>query len=303
MTSILLRTAAATLLFAAGIHADSRPGNFRIIGPGGGGAMFHPTISPHDPNTILVGCDMTGAYISHDGGQTWEKKQPLTELANRLWVNPYSPKGNRMLLIAGSHFIAKETSSGLQQVSGPRLKSFADISAGFQPDGKAILYVVGDDSAFVWEDGDTAWRKVSLGGSGGKMRAVATSLRAPQTAYLSYSQLNIGGIKWLGVAKTTDAGRTWNLVWKEDSNPAAKSAPNIHDAWITERFGPDWSENPLALWVADQDANLAYGTDLGRTMRTTDGGANWAAVYSRRAGNGWVSTGLDVTTTYGYHFD
>src|SRR5256714_12613151 len=71
MTSILLRTAAATLFFAAGIHADSRPGNFRIIGPGGGGAMFHPTISPHDPNTILVGCDMTGAYISQDAGKSW----------------------------------------------------------------------------------------------------------------------------------------------------------------------------------------------------------------------------------------
>ena len=50
---------------------DSRPGNFKIIGPGGGGAMFHPTISPHDPNTVLISCDMTGSYISHDGGDTW----------------------------------------------------------------------------------------------------------------------------------------------------------------------------------------------------------------------------------------
>src|SRR5579872_4618136 len=48
-----------------------RPGGFRVIGPGGGGAMFNPTISPHDPNTVLVSCDMTGSYITHDGGQTW----------------------------------------------------------------------------------------------------------------------------------------------------------------------------------------------------------------------------------------
>ena len=48
-----------------------RPGGFRIIGPGGGGAMFHPTISPHDANTVLVACDMTGSYITHDGGKTW----------------------------------------------------------------------------------------------------------------------------------------------------------------------------------------------------------------------------------------
>src|SRR5579862_9058439 len=48
-----------------------RPGDFRVIGPGGGGAMFNPTISPHDPQTVLISCDMTGAYISHDGGRSW----------------------------------------------------------------------------------------------------------------------------------------------------------------------------------------------------------------------------------------
>jgi hypothetical protein len=30
-----------------------RPGDFVVIGPGGGGAMFNPTISPHDANTVL----------------------------------------------------------------------------------------------------------------------------------------------------------------------------------------------------------------------------------------------------------
>ena len=48
-----------------------RPGDFRVIGPGGGGAMFNPTISPHDPNTVLISCDMTGSYITHDGGHSW----------------------------------------------------------------------------------------------------------------------------------------------------------------------------------------------------------------------------------------
>src|SRR5256885_12639032 len=35
------------------------------------------------------------------------------------------------------------------------------------------------------------------------------------------------------------------------------------------------------------------------SMRTTDGGASWVAVYSRKSGEtGWDSAGLDVTTTY-----
>jgi photosystem II stability/assembly factor-like uncharacterized protein len=60
----------------------------------------------------------------------------------------------------------------------------------------------------------------------------------------------------------------------------------------------------LALGVADQDPNLAYGTDYGRTLKTSNGGATWDEVYSTKmSGDTWTSTGLDVTTNYGIHFD
>ena len=42
-----------------------------IIGPGGGGTMISPTISPHDPRIVVEHCDMTGAYITLDGAQSW----------------------------------------------------------------------------------------------------------------------------------------------------------------------------------------------------------------------------------------
>jgi photosystem II stability/assembly factor-like uncharacterized protein len=412
MIFFLLRVALAVLILSDG--GDSRPGDFKILGPGGGGAMFHPTISPHDPDTVLVSCDMTGSYITHDGGkswrmfnlrgvvqffvfdpldrkviyagsnglwrsrdqgetwsliypnpssiksikmssdhsdeeliaepnplgnitamaidpsnskifyvvagdrrkgafalfvsrdggQNWGKEGDLPGLANKLWVNAISPSESRDLLIAGPHFIEEKASSGMQRISGPAAKTFTDISVGFRKDGKAFIYVICDEAAFASDDKGTTWRKASLGQGGGKMRAIATSLGNPDTAYVSYRNLEEGGIKWLGVAKTTDAGRNWHPIWKEDSNPGAKPGANVHDAWITQRFGSDWGENPLALVVAEQDADISYGTDLGRTMRTTDGGANWVAVYSRKSSeNGWVTTGLDVTNAYGYHFD
>jgi len=273
------------------------------------GSITAMAIDPLDSRTFYVAAgdrrkSTFALFTSRDGGENWVREGDLPGLTDKLWVNPHSPADARMLLLAGPNFIAKKTSSGVERISGPSAKTFADISAGFWKDGKVLIYVIGDESAFVTDDEGTTWRKGSLGKSGGKMRAIATSLRDPGTAYVSYRDLEEGGIKWLGVAKTTDAGRNWQLVWKEDSNPAARPATNIHDAWITERFGSDWGENPLALTVAEQDANLCYETDLGRTMRTTDGGANWFAVYSRKSGeNGWVSTGLDVTNAYGYHFD
>src|ERR1035438_8445902 len=59
---------AAALACAAAAPLDE---GWHILGPGGGGSLYHPTVSPHDKRTALAACDMTGAYITHDGGATW----------------------------------------------------------------------------------------------------------------------------------------------------------------------------------------------------------------------------------------
>src|SRR5207253_1001099 len=41
------------------------------IGLSGGGAMFAPAISPADPKRMMINCDMSGAYITTDGGLHW----------------------------------------------------------------------------------------------------------------------------------------------------------------------------------------------------------------------------------------
>ena len=33
--------------------------------------MYYPTVSPHDERVALVRCDMTGSYLTLDGGQSW----------------------------------------------------------------------------------------------------------------------------------------------------------------------------------------------------------------------------------------
>ena len=72
MRRTIFRAVVVMLALSCGLaSASQRPGGFHVIGPGGGGAMFHPTISPHDANTVLISCDMTGSYISHDGGRSW----------------------------------------------------------------------------------------------------------------------------------------------------------------------------------------------------------------------------------------
>ena len=368
--------------------------------------MFNPTISPHDANTVLISCDMTGSYITHNGGhtwrmfnlrgvvnffvfdpldpktmyahatglwrstdggeqwnlvypspsavkgikmdsdhaderiladpdplseisalaidpanskilyaaagpkespalfvsrdygKTWQQQAKLLDVPRHIWIDPRSAPESRTLFLASAHIVTVASSAGIRKLPLP--SAFTDISLGFGSGPQPTIYATSEQGTFVSPDGGLTWHKCDLPGSGAKVRAVATSLRHPETAYVSYDHLTLDGKSWIGVAKTTNSGSDWQLVWKESE----AAANNVHDAWITERFGPGWAENPLNLTAADQDANLCYGTDLGRTMRTLDGGATWAALYSHKVNDaGWSSLGLDVTNSYGIHFD
>jgi len=415
-----LRSALLLLVCLATTFAAERPGNFQIIGPGGGGAMFNPTVSPHDTNTVLISCDMTGSYITHDGGKSWRmfnlrgvvdffafdpndpktmyahatglwrstdggenwnlvypksstvkgvkmasdhsdediladpdplgtisafavdpkdsntlyaaagsKDSPalfvsknsgdswaklvdLSDAPRRVWIDPKSPADSRTIYLASVRALAVFRGGSLTKLAVPEEAN--DISLGFGTESQPTVYATSKRGVFVSTDGGATWNKSPLPGEGSRVRAVATSLRHPEVAYVSYNRLLLDGKYWMGVAKTIDFGKTWTLGWKESwadeeegsgiGGNAGVAPKNVQDAWITERFGSSWGENPLVLAVADQDANLAYGTDLGRTMVTRDGGKTWAAQYAHKVSkDGWSTTGLDVTNAYGYHFD
>jgi len=382
--------------------------DFTVVGPGGGGAMFHATISPHDSNEVLVACDMTGSYISHDGGHswrmfnlrgpvhffvfdpqqartiyagnqglwrstddgeswqliwpapasirdvrmssdhsdetlisdanrvgeivalaidpadskvlvagavkegksavfissnaggTWNKVRDLADAPQKIWIDPHSDKAARDIYVSGKGGVSVRYHGTWQDRPASKGVVFTDVSAGFSGTHGNMLYATSDAGIFVSGDGGVSWGPSTLPGNGAQVRAIATSLNHPDSAYVSYSHLQLDGKTWMGVARTRDGGHTWSLVWKEDKT----ASPNIHDAWISKQIGVDWGENPLELGVAEQDPELCYGTDFGRTMITTDGGATWRASYSKQVpGGNWTSTGLDVTTSYGYLFD
>ncbi len=79
----------------------------RIVGPGGGGAMFHVTINPKDRNEVLLSCDMTGAYISHDGGHHWR----MFSLRGSVHFFAFDPS-QRHTLYAATEALWKSTDDG-----------------------------------------------------------------------------------------------------------------------------------------------------------------------------------------------
>ena len=368
----------------------SRRDRWEIIGPGGGGAQFHPTVSPHNPNRVLVACDMSGSYLTEDGGASWRMFNLGSPTQFFVW-DPHNPKviyaganglyrsadggiswsriyplardvaavemiddsafaflvikGNppqisgltvdsersdtlyaafgRILKISrdagvtwktlrefstnirriwserGSLHVASERS--IDEMQGGTWREITNVpSAWTDIDGAPpAFYAIKEGTAAVSKDGGRSWQNLQLPGTSGRFVAIAANQQHPETAYASYDSLRENGQTWFGVAKTTNYGGTWTLVWKESN----RAGTNIHDAWVTPTFGAGWSGRPLNLGVAPSDPEICYGTDLARTMRTSDGGKTWEGVYSHRVNGGWISTGLDVTTNYGVHFD
>ena len=405
---LVIRIGFLAVVFAGAPRYD----RWEVIGPGGGGSQYAPTISPHGANDVLVFCDMTGAYISHDRGsswrmfnlrgrvrffvfdpldakviyaktiglwrsadrgKTWKLVHPdpgavsaiqmpddhageriissapaggtITALAvdpanskilyavfqegrshslqvsndwgkawrkvaglpdggQKVYVDPKSAKPDRTLYVVGTNTVrVREGGRWQPGTAPPGVDAFSEISAGFPAQGgKLVLYAAAAAGAFVSEDGGQNWRQCSLPGlpSTPRIAAVATSLHHPEVAYLSYSNGRTAAGRFFGIAKTTDRGRTWELVWNESKT----GPPYVREAWMLDRNGAGWGTNPQLLGVAPTDPNICFGTDLMRTIRTTDGGNTWDAVYSKRLADGsYASTGLDVTTCYGVHFD
>lgn len=389
-----------------------RPGDFSVLGPGGGGAMYHPAISPTDPNIVLVACDMTGSYITQDGGRSWRmfnlrgvsrefvfdpvRSNVIYAVGVGLWRSEDTGRTWHMLWPAPRQIedigegadhadvsLITKTHDGQQETFGPIMSVAVD-----QHDGRHLVAALGGSQPALWSSGDAGqtwhllaklesvvdhvylhgsdvwaagkggfvrwdggsihrmsipgvqgsmsegsidfsqtdhrrqalligvqdnglyvaqaddsrnlhWRKAVLPGTEAHL-TVAAGGHDGHTIYASYHDLKMDGKVWQGIAKSKDMGRHWSLIWKDTGQGAA----NFHDGWISKSHGSDWGGEPLTISVSARDANLVYATDLGRTMKSTDGGLHWEALYSHPAsGGGVVSSGLDVLTSYGTFWD
>jgi len=282
-------------------------------------------IDPADSRIIYAAIgrrDADALFISRDRGEHWKKLADLPSEGMRIFIDAESPADDRAVHVVCSNLVCLWNAGELTVYGAPAgVFRFTDTAGGFDPEtGRLIVYGItwarrsGDEMTgglYVSTDGGRTWNQANEGlmaraapGAGApRLRAVGACLGDGRIAYLSYSGLQTDpgrNEKYFGVAKTTDAGKTWNLVWKE----CDEIGENMIPGWISLRFGPGWGENPISIGVAPTDPDIVYGTDLGRTMLSTDGAKTWKPVYTVRWKDGaWTTTGLDVTTCYGVHFD
>jgi photosystem II stability/assembly factor-like uncharacterized protein len=421
--------AASALVFGAGIRDRKGPAprldSWRVIGPGGAGGMFLPTISPHDPNIVLEHCDMTGTYISLDGGESWrmfnlrttasaiafDQKTPgviyignaalwRSEDTGKTWSMVFpDPKKDTVEHMRGDHaapvfttkdpsypsrrhirFIASDPNDSnrifvtfvgrgrFAQAGAPpdtalyesrdygrswaRIREFTgeqvhliyvlpgspdvrvvgesgvhrladgrwqhhpapegtrllSATAGAQ-NGRELLYATSAEAGgvYVSEDGGRMWqrRRSALPGEP-QYLSIACSSKNAGTAYVGfrYAKGTRDGGREYGVAKTSDAGKSWSICYRESSEPAS----NVEHSWVADFYG---GAGPIRdIFVAPANPDIVHLTDsCPRALKTADGGRTWQeemAAYrgkDRWGRDKWTTTGFDVTTCYGVHFD
>ena len=100
---MLLAIAAVAQMPGPAARSDA----WTIIGPGGGGTMIAPIISPHDPRVVVEHCDMTGSYITQDGGRSWR----MFNLRSGIETFAFDP-GNPRRIYAGNAALWRSDDTG-----------------------------------------------------------------------------------------------------------------------------------------------------------------------------------------------
>ncbi len=164
--------------------------SWRVLGPGGGGAQYLSTINPQDPDHVFVRCDMTGVYVTTDGGKKWrmfnlrtvvrdfefDPSNPNTAYASNSGVYRTDDRGDSWRLVYPRPAdIAEEMMTGdhadqyFLTTDGRKIRTIPQVLV--DPDDSDKLYIgdVRPDGIRVMHspDGGQSWRLVAtVGGSG-----------------------------------------------------------------------------------------------------------------------------------------
>jgi photosystem II stability/assembly factor-like uncharacterized protein len=259
----------AVVLAAQGPGPASRVDPWTIIGPGGGGTMILPTISPHDPRIVVEHCDMTGAYITLDGAQSW-RMFSLRSVVNTFAFDPRSAG----VIYAGNEALWRSEDTGrswsmifpdpakntVEHQNGDHAEySLTTADASF-PAGRSISGIAVDRGGRIW---------VALGPG-----------RRGDTASLLYS--------------SPGRGATWSRVMEFQGERilALEAGPDsllVVGTRQTHRYlGGSWTEVgalPTDVGHVSVGGAFLYGTtQRGEIYVSEDGGANWHVSHAPAVG-------------------
>ena len=173
----------------------------------------------------------------------------------------------------------KEISGLKYRLIGPFWGGRATRAAGVP--GDPLTYYVATASGGVWKssDGGFSWRPIFDDQPISSIGSIAVSPSDPNVIYVGSGEANIRGnvAAGNGIYKSTDAGRTWTHVWKQEGQIGTMAVhPKDPDVAFAAVLGHAFGPNP----------------ERG-VYRTRDGGKTWQQVLKKDADTGASDVALD----------
>jgi len=172
------------------------------IGLSGGGMIWMAAISPVDPDLMMVGCDMSGVYITTDGARHWRMIHH-EQLRDNLACRPgFHPKDKRVIYASYGN-----TGLRVSRDTGAHWSTLGPVPGGFRgeirldPDYPETILIGGDDGASISHDEGKTWRLCE--GPTGPGVSFAFDRSSPRDARVIFAATT------RGVWRSDDGGKTW----------------------------------------------------------------------------------------------
>jgi len=255
------RVIAFSVLLTASAVSAAQPSwkkVWRPVGLAGGGAMFSAAGSPHDPRLMMISCDMSGAYLSHDGGRTWTMIHHR-ELRGCVYCAPlfhplkprviYSPSGWR-----GRLKVTKD--GGLSWRPFAEGAPFRGRVGGLFLSRRGEFFVSTDSGLWLGDETGRKWRKSQ--GVSGHFLNMLSDARDPRRFYIGTES---------GVFRSDDGGKTFSRI--SGDLPGDKLTA----------FAGGSSAKETILYAACP-SSVRNGKLAGGLYRSRDGGRTWRRIMN-----------------------
>lgn len=277
LQSLLILSVILCLAKSDGSFLDV-PFHSEPLGLGGGGAMYRPVISPHNPNLMFVSCDMGGFYRSGDGGKTWTMIDGRQMSGSPDTPVAFHPTDPNTIYAYGFGALRISTDGGITWrplTDNPPWRDNQVIAIGTDLEDPNLMLVGTEGSAYRSTDGGKTWRICK----GVRGRVVGfyidpTSPLGNRTCFAATDR---------GVYRSDDGGKSWvekseGLPWRDIRDFAA---------------GADLKSGRIILYVTIP-SRVISGRFVGGVYRSLDKGESWQSAM----GDG-INTEIGLKDEYG----